>query len=80
MLLLRETGNRETGNLCLSLSTDVLFCKFKLFKIVYLNRKAIVNMLNMLKYLVENKKRMRRKVPNRTSRVENHMLSTRDAL
>ena len=58
----------------------MLFCKFKLFKIVYLNRKAIVNMLNMLKYLVENKKRMRRKVPNRTSRVENHMLSTRDAL
>lgn len=58
----------------------MLFCKFKLFKIVYLNRKAIVNMLNMLKYLVENKKRMRRKVPNRTFRVENHMLSTRDAL
>lgn len=34
----------------------------------------------MLRDLVENKKRMRRKVPNRTSRVENHMLSTRDAL
>lgn len=58
----------------------LLFCKFKLFKIVYLKRKAIVNMLNMLKDLVENKKRMRRKMPNRTSRVENQVLTTRDAL
>lgn len=58
----------------------LLFCKFKLFKIVYLNRGAIVTVLNMFKDLVENKKRMRRKMPIRTSRVENHMLSTRDAL